>query len=314
MSAVTNMWRQLVQRRLWPVAILLIAALAAVPLTLAKEPEAVPPAPPAPAAGEDELAVAPIVTAVSSTDRGKRRHVLGEAKNPFAVAKPEKVAVAKATKALERSAPAAGTAAIPAAGGTSSPVTVGPGTPVAPATPVAPVAPARTYDKYDLTVRFGDATADRGRDTLKRLQPLPSADAPVLIYLGVLEDGKTAVFLLDHDVEAIGDGVCKPTAEDCETIRLRAGETEFFDVKDADGNVTAQYQLDLVKIHKSTTTSAAEAKASYVASKAGRRILKAHASAAGPTAYRWNGDTGTLETRAAAAKVGTVEQVTARLP
>ena len=40
MSAVTNMWRQLVQRRLWPVAILLIAALAAVPLTLAKEPEA----------------------------------------------------------------------------------------------------------------------------------------------------------------------------------------------------------------------------------------------------------------------------------
>ena len=104
---------------------------------------------------------------------------------------------------------------------------------------------------------------------MKRLQPLPSADEPVLIYLGVLKDGKTAVFLLDHDVEAIGDGVCKPTAEACETIRLRAGETEFFDVRDADGQVVAQYQLDLVKIHKSTTTSAAEAKASYAGSQGG---------------------------------------------
>jgi hypothetical protein len=286
MSAVTNMWRQLVQRRLWPVAILLIAALAAVPLTLAKEPEAAPPAPPAPAAGEDELAVAPIVTAVSSTDRGKRRLVLGQAKNPFAVAKPEKVAEPKATKASEPSVPAASKAATPAAGGTSSPATVAPEPPATPATP------AKTYDKYDLTVRFGDVTSERDRETLERLQPLPSADAPVLIYLGVLEDGKTAVFLLDHDVEAIGDGECKPTAEACETIRLRAGETEFFDVKDANGQVVAQYQLDLVKIHKSTTTSAAEAKASYAGSfKAGARILKAHASADGATAYRWNGVT-----------------------
>ena len=84
MSAVTNMWRQLVQRRLWPVAILLIAALAAVPLTLAKDPEAAPPAPARPPPARTQLAVAPIVTAISSTDRDKRRHVLGAKKNPSA--------------------------------------------------------------------------------------------------------------------------------------------------------------------------------------------------------------------------------------
>jgi hypothetical protein len=136
----------------------------------------------------------------------------------------------------------------------------------------------------------------------------------VLIYLGVGQDGKTAIFLLDHGVEAVGDGKCKPTPAECETIRLRAGDTEFLDVKDAAGNVTAQYQLDLVRIHKSTTTSASEAKASYAGSTAGRRLLKARVSSDGPIAYRWNDATGTLEARSEVAVVGTVERTVAQLP
>ena len=46
MSALTNLWRQLQQRRLLPVAILMVAALVAVPFVLAKDPEPVPQAPP----------------------------------------------------------------------------------------------------------------------------------------------------------------------------------------------------------------------------------------------------------------------------
>ena len=85
MSAFTNLWRQLVQRRLWPVAILLVAALAAVPLALAKEPD---PAAPAPAlagkdSGDSALAVQPIVAQASVADQTKRRSVLGTRKNPF---------------------------------------------------------------------------------------------------------------------------------------------------------------------------------------------------------------------------------------
>ena len=84
MSALTNVWRQLVQRRLWPVAILLIAALAAVPLALAKEPDPAAPAPAVAAAdGESALAVQPIVAQATASERDKRRKVLGAAKNPF---------------------------------------------------------------------------------------------------------------------------------------------------------------------------------------------------------------------------------------
>ncbi len=66
--------------------------------------------------------------------------------------------------------------------------------------------------------------------TLKRLDPLPDAENPSIIYLGVLEDGKTAVFLLDADVTPQGDGKCRPTPTDCQRLYLREGETEFFDI------------------------------------------------------------------------------------
>ena len=100
----------------------------------------------------------------------------------------------------------------------------------------------------------------------------------------------------------MGDGDCRPSPDECETLRLRAGDTEFFDVKDETGAVTAQYQLDLLKIHTSSTTSASKAKAS---SKNGRRLLKARVSEEGPMKYRWNAATGTLDKRSASRLRGT---------
>jgi hypothetical protein len=304
MSAITNVWRQLVQRRLWPVAILLIAALAAVPLVLAEAPE--PPAPtPAPAdasaAGDAALALQPIVAQASAADRAKRRKVLGSRKNPFGLPKSEESGSAAppsstgSTTAQEPSSPAPSDSGATPPGSGGSPATGVPATP--PASDPTPEPAPRKYAVHELTVRFGDAASgDLKRRSLERLQPLPSAEEPVLIYLGVLDDGKTAVFLVDHGIAAIGDGDCSPGPETCATIGLRAGDTEFLDVKDETGAVTAQYQLDLIKIHKSTTASAARAQAS---SKVGRRLLKARVAAAGPTGYRWDAAAGGLERRPA---------------
>jgi len=279
MSAVTKMWRQLVQRRLWPVAILLIAALVAVPLTLAKEPAASPPPPPAAAPTNDELAVAPIVAVADTADRAKRRRVLGAAKNPFAVVKPEQ---APTTTSKATVAQTAGDEK--STGGESAATTTGGGmpsttTPAVPdtAVPAPAPSPAKRYEMHELTVRFGEADGAE-RMSVERLEPLPSAEDPVLVYLGVRDGGKTAEFLISDGVAAVGDGECRPTAEECETVRLRAGETEFFDVTDEAGQVTAQYQLDLVKIHRSGTASAAKAKAG--AAGAGRRSLQARVASA----------------------------------
>ncbi len=163
-----------------------------------------------------------------------------------------------------------------------------------------PVVPKKkkTYELNELTVRFGSSAADGAkRRDVKRLEALPSAGNPVLIYLGVLDDQKTAVFLLDSGVIAQGDGECKPTRTSCETIHIREGETEFFDVGGEEGGTGgAQYQLDVVKIRKKTTTNADKAKAAKArVSKRGKQILRARVAGDGPLRYRYDAKSGKLE-------------------
>jgi hypothetical protein len=278
MSAVTNLWRQLVQRRLWPVAIVLVAALAAVPLMLAKDPE-VQPAPPAPQVDTtSELATAPIVTPASAEASAKRRKVLGTAKNPFAKpAKPKAASAPTGDRSVVQTSPTGGKNSddSPSTGSGGGSPSTGPSTPTAPVEPATPAEPQpkpKTYAPQELTVRFGGDESKR--QSLKRLQALPSEESPVLIYLGLLKDGKTAEFMVGDGVVPLGDGECRPSPEECETVRMRAGETEFFDIKDAIGNVVEQYQLDLLKVHRGGGASASKAKASV---KAATRLVRGDA-------------------------------------
>ena len=85
MSVINDTWRFLVQRRLWPVAILLIAAAVAVPMLLSEEPAAPAPAPAVAVKSDKEavLATEPIVAQAGDGDRSGRRQVLGSRKDPF---------------------------------------------------------------------------------------------------------------------------------------------------------------------------------------------------------------------------------------
>lgn len=258
MTAVTNLWRQLVQRRLLPVAILLIAALVAVPLTLAKDPEPAPAPPPAQVDTKSELATTPIVAPATPQDRAKRRKVLGKSKNPFGVAKAAATG-GDADGPVVQKTDTGGASKDPSSSGSGSGSGTSPTpTSTTPSTPVTPAPAPKHYAPQELTVRFG-AAEGATRQSVERLEPLPSAELPVLIYTGLRKDGKTAEFLVDAGVEAVGDGECNPSPEQCETIRLREGETEFLDVKDETGTVVGEFQLDLIKIHNSSKASASKA-------------------------------------------------------
>lgn len=306
MTVINDTWRFLVQRKLWPVALLLVAAAAAIPMLLAKDPAPAAPAVAAVKSDEDStLTTEPIVALAGEGDRAERRRVLGSPKDPF---KPN--ATPTPTPAPESgaipTAPAGGVK-VETPGGTGAPVST-PGSPggapVSPgfAAPLTPVSPKRKYELFELTVRFG-ASEDgvQPRQDVKRLEALPSSDEPVLIYLGVLRDKKTAVFMVESGVVAQGDGTCRPSRTVCETIHLKEGETEFFDVpaENADGSAAtsaAQYQLDVVKIRKKTTTSAKRAKRAVArVSKAGRKILRARIAGDGPLRYRYDRRSGRLE-------------------
>jgi hypothetical protein len=163
--------------------------------------------------------------------------------------------------------------------------------------------PAKSID-----IRFGSGEGgdDVTRMTVRRLEALPSQDEPLLVYLGVKRDGKTAIFMLDSSLTATGDGNCKPVAT-CETIELKAGETEFFDAKDDTGAVTGQYRLDVIKIHKHATkvpassvdsgSSGSSTTATASSAKAGRRALRARIAKSGPLPYAYDARSGTLRRR-----------------
>jgi hypothetical protein len=308
MSVLNDTWRFLVQRRLWPVAILLIAAAAAVPMLLASTPPAPAPAPPVAVKADKDsvLAEEPIVTAAADGDRSGRRHVLGSPKDPFkpqATPTPTPTPQA-ATQVTTTTSTGASTGSTTTTSGGSAPTTGASPAPVSGA-PVLPSPKKKTYELYELTVRFGASDGSRPpRKDVKRLQALPSNDEPVLIYLGVLDDKKTAVFMLDSGVVAQGDGTCRPSRTTCETIHVREGETEFFDVPSdtSTGTTTTgdtsgqQYELDVLKIRKTTTTDAKKArKAMARVSTKGRMILRARVAGDGPLRYRYDKKTGRLE-------------------
>jgi hypothetical protein len=272
MNAVKSTWRQLVRRRLWPVAVLLVAALAAVPVVLAREPEApVPPVVPAEdvTTKADDAIAEPVVAAVVPEDRSRRRRLLGSRKDPFAPAPPKKAKKAQAADpAPEREAPEqpsdsgpppADTGADIGGGGVTSP------------TPAEPAPEPKTYSAGTIIVRFGDANSDQSAKlAVKKFEPVPDEELPLLIYMGLTKDGKRAKFLVDASVEVDGDGTCRPHRSLCETVELAVGETEFLDViesesdEDAEGDegsqdgedteaedrIVAQFQLDLVDIKR----------------------------------------------------------------
>lgn len=266
MNAVTSTWRQLVRRRLWPVALLLLAALAAVPVLLAREPEAPAPLAPLPVSVEaDDTIAEPVVAKVTAEDRDRRRRVLGVRKDPFS---PSPIAVKKAKKA-EAETKTGETAKEPTK---SAPEASKPSSPTAPA-PVAGGQPApekRYYSAGTIIVRFGSAKGQLERFAVQKFEPLPDDELPLLIYMGLTKNGKKAKFLIDAAVEVDGDGTCRPHPSTCETVELSVGETEFLDVIDQETEaeeaedsgdedeeeaetgpeVLAQYQLDLVDIKR----------------------------------------------------------------
>jgi len=61
-----------------------------------------------------------------------------------------------------------------------------------------------------------------------RLAPLPAAESPELIYLGVLQGGKKAAFLFTNSVKVSNQSgsqlTCLPSADDCQIVELSPGQ------------------------------------------------------------------------------------------
>ncbi len=261
MRALRDLWSELIERRLWPVALLLVVALVAVPVVLAKRPSAdettadtgTPPAAAAAHAADLRSAGEPVVSV--AVGPGADAPLRGHAKNPF------KQQHVPARPTSEHGTPATGTA--PTTGDTTGGGKTG-GAGGGGDQGQAP--PTYTYASID--VRFGRAGLPlREIHNVPHLTPLPSAADPIVIFMGMRADHETAVFMISTDVHAQGEGTCVPSKKLCEAIELRRDEIALLDVAAADGTVT-QYELDLADVTLHETTSKAKAQATVAKARA----------------------------------------------
>jgi hypothetical protein len=253
MTFFRNILHDLVEKRLWPVALALCAALIAIPMLMKKDA----PVPTGSSSGPSTATLADAsVEAVDSPARA--RLDVGKERNPFQPNKP------KVTRAQEpsNSTPTETTPTDVASSGSGSDTgsldTGGGGgggggtptdtTPTTPDTTPIPEPPAPGEMAWTLDVQFGK---DGDTKPLKAVLPgraLPSTSDPVLIYLAAVDDGKGARFLVSSDARPQGDGKCKPSEKTCTEITLMKGDTAFFDV--AKDDTTVQYELELTDVVK----------------------------------------------------------------
>jgi hypothetical protein len=272
MTFVRNLLRDLVEKRLWPVALALVVVIAAVPVLLGGGGSSTPPAAPV---SPSSSTASPTATSAGLLTAGDttpaRRSRGGKLHNPFDWPKPADQSSTTTTGSGVSSAGGSSASPVPSGSGSSGST----GSAVTP-TPSRPTTPSTTtsYFSYAITMRFGETGDQKRIKDMARLSVLPSKKNPLFVFLGVREDGRTAAFLMPSRVDAIGDGKCYPSADVCQIIELRAGDTEYFDLMTPSGKLV-QYQMDLRSIRMIQVAASKAKTAAARISRAGQGVVRA---------------------------------------
>jgi hypothetical protein len=281
-SPLQRIRADLTERRLWPIVLLLVVALVAVPVVLrpdAGDPAAAAPSapatPPAAEAPSPAATMAAVTAVLEGTETSKTR---GTRRDPFAAPAGAKATAKAAAAATAGKSAAPASASAPASGSGSSsgssstrsapaPASSSAGAPkTAPREPAAePATAGTTYRLRRADIRFDDA--DVAHDAI-RLRAFPSPKRPVALYLGATVGGKAAAFVITTEAEVSGDGTCKPRKRLCTHLLLKPGEEATLTVG------ATQHTLRLLRIRTDKTTSARVAERFYTReSSKGRCVL-----------------------------------------
>jgi hypothetical protein len=303
MSYVNSILNDLREKRLWPIAVVLLAALVAVPVLLSKSSAKPAPAAPAAPATPPPSSATALPTVNVSSGPG-HTSLKGKGRDPFAqllahAASSTATGTGSATTSSGTTSTAtggSGTTASSTGGGVTSttggsttggstggspttPVgggTTGPSSPLPPSTKPAPPAPSGLTPTETYAVRFSITNGSGGFDTidpLERLSVLPSERQARLVELGVLKGGKRVLFMVQPGTQVNGPGTCTPGRIDCQILSLAPNQIESVSLVTANGT-TSLASFAVTSIHAvKHPSAAAAAKARRNASAVGRRLV-----------------------------------------
>ncbi len=272
------------EKRLWPVVVVLVGALVAVPVLLAK------PAPkpqPAIAAGAGVTTTSPVdglpVVELSSTPQFS--HLPGPDRDPFK----QQTTTTTTSQTSSVSSTAGGAASATGSHGSSSSTGSGAGgggtgttssttttTQTTSTQTTAPEPPGLTSrESYAVALAF--TTPDGGLNTIdpvQRLSPLPSTKQPLLLELGVLKGGNEVLFVVMPGTILSGPAKCLPGKVDCQLISLAPNQIESLYSAGASGPThVSDFAVTAIKAVSHKTVADAN-KTRRQVSKAGQKLLR----------------------------------------
>lgn len=252
---LTDLYRDLRDRRLLVPALALAAALIAVPMALSSSATPPPTAPataPAASRPDTETAAQPaVLTRELGVTAYRKRLERFSGKNPFhqQFTLPEVTSKVQQSSLNEPSGVTTSGGGTPSTAQPTSTSSTSPGT-TPPASPSS--GPSNDAQKpitevilRRIDVKVGPQGDLVEKTGVKQLKMLPSSTTPVVIFLGTSESGGRAFFLVSSDVTAVsGDGACLATTPTCQFLTLKAGEAASFDYAPD----TLTYKLRLLAI------------------------------------------------------------------
>jgi hypothetical protein len=246
-----DLWHDLRAKRLWPIAALMLVAIAAVPFVLLKKEQPVPPAVTPPTQAQTASDKLPTIQLDEISAKSPSNLEQFSQRNPFRPLRdiPKKAADDGENKTVDLGESPKSDPTTEQGGSTPEPTSPGGGSPSdTPAgdTPSSNGSKTIYYD-YRTDVKFGLAGEAKTMKQVAAFTLLGDEKEPAAMFMGVTDDHKWAVFTVDTaHYEAQGEHECKPTPEMCEFVYLKVGE---------DGNETTLTTLDGTKSYDLTLTA-----------------------------------------------------------
>ncbi len=278
-----DLWHDLKEKRLWPVAVVLLAALVAVPVLLAK-PSSAPsaPAPTATAPGPKPDVLKQLAKVKLGDDEPGDGSTLGvfDPSNPFT---PPKGAIKKQEDASSADAGPSTGSPSGSPDGTDTGGSTG-GTPTTPGgtpggTPntgggtTGGTTTTTTSYKYVVDLTFTANGHTRRIKGMEKLEMLPNQNSPLLIFMGVTPKGSDAVFLVDSTLEAAGEGRCKPSESECAFAIIGAGSRYMFTQEDGNTFTVRIDEIRKVKVGEGASGAKAGSAKAHAAVGPNRRFI-----------------------------------------
>jgi hypothetical protein len=255
-----DLWHDLREKRLWPVAVGLLAAIVAIPVVLFK-PASAPSTPAAVVPPKSATETLPVVAVDAGPTEGSRLEAFNQ-KNPFKPMKDLAKQAPTANPSSSSSSSSGGSSSSSAgmssgsssssgtsssSGGSSS----GGSTTTGGTTPsTTPSAPSVQWFHYTADFSFGAPGATKKFKSAASFTLLPDNQHPTIVFIGVADNHKSAVFFIsDPAFTGAGEGKCNANGAACRFITLDltdSGNEENF--ASADGSLS--YDLKLLAIHK----------------------------------------------------------------